>query len=112
MTRGRRIYPNGGPDASIEAPTQRCGDKTRGAARCLESAMFRNVVQAIGRTPLIQVNRIIDAPATVLAKCEFSNPLSSVKDRIGAAMIEAAERDGRLAPQTRIVEPTSGNTGI
>jgi cysteine synthase A len=74
--------------------------------------MFRNVVQAIGRTPLIQVNRIIDAPATVLAKCEFSNPLSSVKDRIGAAMIEAAERDGRLTQQTRIVEPTSGNTGI
>lgn len=74
--------------------------------------MFSNVVNAIGHTPLVRINRIIDAPATVLAKCEFSNPLSSVKDRIGAAMIEAAERDGRLQPGTRIVEPTSGNTGI
>lgn len=61
---------------------------------------------------MVRINRIIDAPATVLAKCEFSNPLSSVKDRIGAAMIEAAEQDGRLQPGARIVEPTSGNTGI
>lgn len=71
-----------------------------------------NIIGAIGRTPLVRVNRIIQSPATVYAKLEFSNPLSSVKDRIGAAMIEAAERDGRITPKTTIVEPTSGNTGI
>jgi cysteine synthase A len=74
--------------------------------------MFADVTAAIGRTPLIKINRIIDAPVTVLAKLEFSNPLSSVKDRIGAAMIEAGERDGRINKGTSIIEPTSGNTGI
>ncbi len=73
---------------------------------------FDTIVGAIGRTPLVKINRIIDAPATVYAKLEFYNPLSSVKDRIGLAMIEAAERDGRISPDTMIVEPTSGNTGI
>jgi len=76
------------------------------------SNRFDNVIGAIGRTPLVRVNRIIDAPATVYAKCEYHNPLSSVKDRIGAAMIEAAERDGKLTPETTVIEPTSGNTGI
>lgn len=71
-----------------------------------------NVMGAIGRTPLVKINRIINAPATVAAKLEYFNPLSSVKDRIGAAMIEAAERAGRVTKDTLIVEPTSGNTGI
>ena len=73
---------------------------------------FGNIIGAIGRTPLVRINRIIQAPATVYAKLEFNNPLSSVKDRIGAAMIEAAERDGKINPGSTIVEPTSGNTGI
>jgi len=73
---------------------------------------FDSVIGAIGRTPLVRINRIIDAPATVYGKCEYHNPLSSVKDRIGAAMIEAAERDGMITPQTTVIEPTSGNTGI
>jgi len=73
---------------------------------------FDNVIGAIGRTPLVRINRIIDAPATVYGKCEYHNPLSSVKDRIGAAMIEAAERDGKITPKTMVIEPTSGNTGI
>lgn len=73
---------------------------------------YDNIIGAIGRTPLVKVERIIDAPATVYAKLEFDNPLSSVKDRIGASMIEAAERDGRLTPDTMVIEPTSGNTGI
>ncbi len=73
---------------------------------------FDNVVGAIGRTPLVRINRIINAPATVYGKCEYHNPLSSVKDRIGAAMIEAAERDGKVTPETMVIEPTSGNTGI
>lgn len=74
--------------------------------------MYADVTAAIGRTPLVKINRIISAPATVVAKLEFSNPLSSVKDRIGAAMIEAAERDGRINKGSTIIEPTSGNTGI
>jgi len=74
--------------------------------------MYKDITGAIGRTPLVRINRIINAPATVYGKLEFSNPLSSVKDRIGASMIEAGERDGRITPKTTIIEPTSGNTGI
>jgi cysteine synthase A len=67
----------------------------------------------IGNTPLVRLNKLTQGlGATVVAKCEFFNPLSSVKDRIGLAMIEAAERDGKLKPGMTIVEPTSGNTGI
>ena len=74
---------------------------------------FENVIEAIGRTPLIRLNRIVPAnSATVYAKMESFNPCGSVKDRIGAAMIAAAERDGSLKPGMTIVEPTSGNTGI
>jgi len=76
-------------------------------------AYFENVVTAVGKTPLIKLNRIAEGlPATIAIKGEFNNPLGSVKDRIGAAMIAAAERDGLLKPDTTIIEPTSGNTGI
>ncbi len=72
-----------------------------------------NILGTIGKTPLIKLNRVVNgAQATVALKAEFFNPLGSVKDRIGAAMIEAAEREGRLTPDTQIIEPTSGNTGI
>ncbi|MCH8253624.1 MAG: cysteine synthase A [Planctomycetes bacterium] len=74
--------------------------------------VFDHLPATVGRTPLVKINRMINAPATVLAKLEFTNPLCSVKDRIGTAMIEAAERDGRIDPQSVIIEPTSGNTGI
>jgi cysteine synthase A len=74
--------------------------------------VFESINGAVGRTPLVKINRIIDAPATVYAKLEFQNPLSSVKDRIGVAMIEAGQRDGRIDKDTTIIEPTSGNTGI
>ena len=74
---------------------------------------FDNVTVAIGDTPMIRINRLIPAgQATVFAKCEFFNPLNSVKDRIGVAMIEAGEREGKVNADTHIVEPTSGNTGI
>lgn len=74
---------------------------------------YDNAAQAIGDTPMIRVNRLIDeGQATVFAKCEFFQPLNSVKDRIGVAMIEAAERDGAINGDSHIVEPTSGNTGI
>lgn len=72
-----------------------------------------DVISTIGRTPLIKLNRIAsDTTATIALKGEFFNPLGSVKDRIGRAMIEAAEREGKLVPGMTIVEPTSGNTGI
>jgi len=74
---------------------------------------FPNITAAIGNTPLVKLNRIAEGlEADVYVKCEFFNPLSSVKDRIGNAMIEAAERDGKLKPGNVIIEPTSGNTGI
>ncbi len=75
--------------------------------------IYDDVTALVGRTPLVRLNRITDgAQATVLAKLEFYNPASSVKDRIGVAMIEAAERSGQLEPKGSIVEATSGNTGI
>src|SRR5215475_11147587 len=74
---------------------------------------FDSIAQAIGDTPMIRLNRVIPAgQAEVFAKCEFFQPLNSVKDRIGVAMIEAGEREGKVKPDTHIVEPTSGNTGI
>jgi cysteine synthase A len=74
---------------------------------------YENAAQAIGDTPMIRLNRIVPPEhATVFAKCEFFQPLNSVKDRIGTAMVEAGERDGKINADTRIVEPTSGNTGI
>ncbi|MEP6756301.1 MAG: cysteine synthase A [Chthonomonadales bacterium] len=72
-----------------------------------------NITQLIGNTPLVKLNRITEGcVATIVAKLEYFNPLSSVKDRIGVAMIEAAERDGKIGPDTIVLEPTSGNTGI
>jgi cysteine synthase A len=74
---------------------------------------FDNVNKAIGDTPMIRINRLIpEGQAVVFAKCEFFQPLNSVKDRIGVAMIEAGERDGKVNKETHIIEPTSGNTGI
>ena len=72
-----------------------------------------NVTELIGNTPLVRINRMaLGAPAAILAKLEFYNPSHSVKDRIGLAMIEAAEQAGLIHPDTIILEPTSGNTGI
>jgi cysteine synthase A len=79
----------------------------------LPNKPFNNIIETTFNTPLVKLNRIVPAgAATVLLKLEFFNPMSSVKDRIGRAMIEAAERDGILSRDTRIIEPTSGNTGI
>ena len=74
--------------------------------------VYSNVTELIGRTPLVKLNRIAGDNATVAAKLEFYNPANSVKDRIGAAIIEAAEASGELKPGGTIVEGTSGNTGI
>jgi cysteine synthase len=72
-----------------------------------------DITRTVGNTPIIRLRRVAaDVDAVILAKLEFFNPLSSVKDRIGRSMIEAAEQDGRLTPDTLLVEPTSGNTGI
>jgi len=78
-----------------------------------QGRIFNDITETIGGTPLVRINRLVPKDhATVLAKCEFFNPLASVKDRIGLAMIEAAEAAGQLDADTVIVEPTSGNTGI
>jgi cysteine synthase A len=74
---------------------------------------FKNINSTVGSTPLVRLNTIADGlGAQIFAKLEFFNPLGSVKDRIGVSMIEAAETKGLLSPDTTIVEPTSGNTGI
>jgi cysteine synthase A len=75
--------------------------------------IYNNIVETVGRTPLVKLNKVTaGVEATVLLKCEFFNPLGSVKDRIGMAMIEDAEKRGILKKDTVIIEPTSGNTGI
>jgi cysteine synthase len=75
--------------------------------------IYDSIVDTIGNTPLVRLNKVTDgAQATVLAKVESFNPAGSVKDRIGLAMIADAEEKGILKPETVIVEPTSGNTGI
>jgi len=77
------------------------------------SRIFADVTKTVGNTPLVRINKLGEGTkATILAKLDFFNPLSSVKDRIGVAMIEAAERDGLLSRDSVVVEPTSGNTGI
>jgi cysteine synthase A len=75
--------------------------------------IYNNIIETVGRTPLVKLNKVTAGlHATILLKCEYFNPLSSVKDRIGMAMIEDAEKRGMLTKDTVIIEPTSGNTGI
>ena len=77
--------------------------------------IYDSIIDTMGATPLVRLSRLAAAhgvEAEILGKCEFFNPLVSVKDRIGVAMIEAAEKAGRIGPKTVLVEPTSGNTGI
>jgi cysteine synthase A len=77
--------------------------------------VYGNILETIGATPLVRLGKIMAAhgsQAEILGKCEFFNPVSSVKDRIGLAMVEALEAENRIGPKTTIVEPTSGNTGI
>src|ERR1700744_5470826 len=75
--------------------------------------IYNSVIETVGRTPLIKLNRVTEGvDATIALKAEFFNPLGSVKDRIGLAMIEAGEEAGKINKDTVIIEPTSGNTGI
>src|SRR5205807_8778088 len=78
-----------------------------------QGRIYNNIVETVGNTPLVRLNKVTaGVPATILLKCEFFNPLGSVKDRIGMAMIDEAEKKGVLKKDTVIIEPTSGNTGI
>ena len=77
--------------------------------------IYENILETIGQTPLVRLSKLAarhGVAAQLLGKCEFYNPLGSVKDRIGWSMIEALEAEGRIGPETTIIEPTSGNTGI
>ena len=74
--------------------------------------IYTSILETVGRTPLVRINRLNEGGAEVLAKVESFNPGGSVKDRVGIGMIEAAEKAGKLAPGALIIEPTSGNTGI
>ena len=76
------------------------------------SAIFEDITATVGFTPLVQINRLGSPKATILAKLESYNPCGSVKDRIAKSMIEAAQKQGLIGPDTIIIEPTSGNTGI
>ena len=78
----------------------------------MERRYFENIIETIGSTPLVKINKLNQSKANVFAKVEFFNPGGSVKDRVGAAMIEAAEAAGLIQPGATIIEPTSGNTGI
>ncbi|MEX0655086.1 MAG: cysteine synthase A [Phycisphaeraceae bacterium] len=80
--------------------------------RLLHGRTYSNIIETTYNTPLVKLNRVAPDGATVLVKLEFFNPMSSVKDRIGRAMIEAAEQAGTIDKSTHIIEPTSGNTGI
>jgi len=78
-----------------------------------DMALADSIIQTVGNTPLVRINNLTkDTDAEIFLKCEFFNPLASVKDRIGRAMIEAAERDGKITGDSIVIEPTSGNTGI
>ena len=76
------------------------------------SMIYENILGTIGRTPIVKIQRLAPKNVTMYAKCEFFNPLSSVKDRLAIAIIEDAERSGTLKPGQTVVEATSGNTGI
>lgn len=81
--------------------------------RVIRPKISKNIIETIGNTPLVKLEKITEGlKATVLAKLEFFNPLSSVKDRVAFSMVEAAEKEGKLQKGMTIVEPTSGNTGI
>src|SRR5579863_6138683 len=90
-------------------------DSTRAASPEFRGRVYDSIIDTMGATPLVRLKRIAAAhgvKAELLGKCEFFNPLSSVKDRIGVAMVTAAEQAGIIGPKTTLVEPTSGNTGI
>src|ERR1700738_4757130 len=83
------------------------------APRRAAMPLFQNILQAIGRTPMVRINRIAGPEdAAVYAKCEFMNPGGSIKDRMAMYILDKAEREGRLKPGGTIVENTSGNTGM
>src|SRR5882762_4211797 len=94
----------------------RCAE-TRGTVRQPSAdkgvrVIYDSILGTIGRTPVVRINRLAPAHVTIYVKCEFFNPLASVKDRLAIAIIDDAERRGTLKPGQTVIEATSGNTGI
>ncbi len=106
------IFTRYGERSRPDADTVRPESQPRHDEEANMSQVFSDASRSVGRTPLVRLNRIAGDKAVVLAKIEGRNPAYSVKDRIGTAMIEDAERRGELSPGREIIEPTSGNTGI
>ena len=91
------------------SPTRPTGREARAYA---ETMIHDSILSTIGNTPVVRINRLAPAGTTMFVKCEFLNPLHSVKDRLAIGIIEDAERRGKLKPGQTVVEATSGNTGI
>merc|ERR1719420_2403485 len=78
----------------------------------LRKAIYEDITKTIGKTPVVKINKLAPAGIDLYVKCEYFNPLSSVKDRLAIAIIEMGERSGKLKPGATVIEATSGNTGI
>lgn len=101
------------PPSTQKTPPARPGLTSNRNYLMAHGKIYNNIVETVGSTPIVKLNKVTEGvDATIALKCEFFNPLGSVKDRIGMAMIEAAEAAGQITDETVIVEPTSGNTGI
>src|SRR5690348_17037930 len=78
----------------------------------MASRLYNNILGTVGRTPVVKLNRLAPSHVSIYAKCEFFNPMASIKDRLALGVIEDAERTGKLKPGQTVIEATSGNTGI
>jgi cysteine synthase A len=99
----------------VEKAGQHNESPLRNLARKGQGRIYDSIIDTIGNTPMVRIPRMVEeagCEADIVCKLEFFNPLASVKDRIGIAMIQAAEQDGKIGPGTALIEPTSGNTGI
>ena len=96
------------PNHLIDSLPPNCPPQERGSGY---GAPVDNISETVGNTPMVKINRLAPEGVTIFCKCEFANPLSSVKDRLALSIIETAEKEGKLKPGDTVIEATSGNTG-